>query len=247
MKTLKKLLIRVVLVVVALLVILFLARNFIARKAVEVGVTKVTGFPLEIGSVNVDLFGGKLEVKNLKLTNPPEFHGGVFVDMPNLKVNYRTLSMLSSTPHINEIVVNVEQLLLVKDEKGESNANALQAKVSPPAKATPEGTEKPTEEKKAKYQVDVVRAHVGTIIKRKYVNGLPSDVKITLDRDIEIKNVTESSSITALVMKAILGPVGEVAGDLVKGVGGAVKGAGDAVQKAGKGLFDMFNKSAPKK
>ena len=240
----KKLLWKILVVLVVLLVVLFFARNFIARKVVEVGVTQVTSFPLQIGSVNVGLFSGKLEVRNLKLMNPPEFHGGVFVDMPNFMVNYRTFSMLSGTPHINEIVVNVEQVLLVKNEKGESNVNALQAKVSPPAKVTPKETEKP---KKAKYQVDLVRAHVGTIIKRVYADGRPSDTKLTLNRDIEIKNLSESSSITSLVLQVMLGPVGEVAGDLVKGVGGAVKGAGDTVGKAGKSVFDTLKKAIPQK
>lgn len=234
MKTLKKFLTRVVLVFVVLLVILFLARNFIARKAVEVGVTKLTGFPLQIGSVNVSLFSGKLEVQNLKLINPPEFHGGIFVDMPDFKVDYRTLSMLSGAPHVNEVVVNVEQVVLVKNEKGESNDKVLQAKVSPPAKATPKETEKPKDGKKAKYQVDLVQVHMGTIIKRSYANGRPSDTKLTLNRDTEIKNVTESSSITALVMQVMLGQVGEVAGDLVKGVG-----------STGKGLFDTIKKAVP--
>ena len=46
----KKILVRILAVLVVLVVAAFLFRNFIARKAVEVGVKQVTGFPLEISS-----------------------------------------------------------------------------------------------------------------------------------------------------------------------------------------------------
>jgi hypothetical protein len=256
-----KLLKRIVLVLVVLVVAAFFARNFIARKAVEIGAKQMTGFPLEIGSVNLGLFNGTLEVHDLKLLNPPEFHGGVFVDLPVFKVDYVTLSMLSGAPHIKELTVNVEQVVLVKNEKGETNADVLQAKVSPPAKAQPKG-EQPAKEappaketKKAKYQVDLVQLHVGSVVRKVYASGgQPSEKKIPLNQDIKITNLNESTSITAIIMQATLGPVGAVAGDLVKGVGDAVKGVGDAakgvtdsVGKTGKGLFDSIKKAVPQK
>lgn len=244
MQNMKKILIRVGIALVALLVVLYLGRNFIARKAVEVGTEKVTGFPMEIGAVNVGILSGTLEVRDLKLMNPPEFHGGTFVDLPHFKLDYRTMSMLTGKPHINEVVVNVEQVVLVKNEKGETNANALQAKVTPASKESAAG-EPATEAGKAKYQVDVVRVHVGTVIKKVYGKGQPAETKITLNQDIEIKDMNESDSITALVMQAALGPVAEVAGDVVKSVGDVTKGATDTIQKTGKGLFDTMKKVVP--
>jgi len=254
----KKILIKLLMVVVVLGVVAFLARNFIARKSVEVGVKKLTGFPLEIGKVDVGVFGGTLEVNNLKLTNPPEFHGGTFVDLPLFKVDYTTLSMLTGSPHIKELVVNVEEVVLVTNEKGEINAQAIQNKLiaSKPAST---GSEKPSEpkkeEKKAKYQVDLVRVHIGTIIKRTYSkDGKPNDIKIVMNTDREFKDISESTSLSALVTQVVFGQLGGVAGELVKGVGDTFKGAGDTVkgasdtlQKTGKGLFDGFKKAIPQK
>ena len=62
----KKLLWIVPAVLVLLLVVLFLSRNVIARVSVEYGAKKVTGFPLKIGSVDVGLFSGKVDVRDLK-------------------------------------------------------------------------------------------------------------------------------------------------------------------------------------
>ena len=131
MKTLKKLILPTFLVFVALLVILVLERNFVARMAVEVGVTKVTGFPLEIDSVKLGLFSSKVDVHNLKLMNPPEFKEKMFVDMPQLYVDYRLGSMLKGAPHINDMLINIKHLVIVKNNKGETNAKKLKGIVSP--------------------------------------------------------------------------------------------------------------------
>jgi hypothetical protein len=254
----KKILIKLILLVVVLGVVAFLARNIIARISVEYGVKKMTGFPLEIGRVDVGLLNGTLEVTNLKLSNPSEFHGGTFVDLPLFKVDYTTLSMLTGSPHIKELVVNVEQVMLVKNEKGEVNAQAIQNKLVA-AKPASTGGEQPSEpakvEKKAKYQVDLVRIHIGTLIKRTYgKDGKPNDIKIVMNVDREFKNISESTSISSLVTQVVFGQLGNVAGELVKGVGDtfkgagdAVKGAGDALQKTGKGLFDGIKKAIPQK
>jgi len=252
----KKLLVRIVLVLVALVVVLFLARNFIARKSVEIGTKQLTGFPLDIGSVNLGVFGGVLEVQNLKLMNPPEFKGGTFVDLPLFKVDYYTMSMLSGSPHLKEVNVNLEQVVVVKNEKGETNANVIQERISPAEESESAETKPaPKEEKKQAYRVDLVKVHIGTVIIQDYSKGGKlSEKKMTLNRDIELENVTESTSISALVMKAALGPVADVAGGLVKDVGALTDAAGKAVsgtvgnvEKAGKGLFDSFKKAIPQK
>jgi hypothetical protein len=241
----KKVLRWVLIVIVAGVVVLFLARNFIVRKAVEVGVTQVTGFPLEIGSLDIGVFSGQLGVGNLKLMNPPEFNEPLFVDMPLFKVDYNTFSMLSGSPHIKELVVNVNEVVVVKNQKGQTNANVIQEKLSPSTTGKSGGEQKPATTKKTPYRVDLVRVHIGTVITKDFSKAPPTERKLTLNRDVEFKDLTESSSISALVMKTILGPLGDVAGDLVKGVGGTLKGTSQTIEKTGKGFFDTIKKAVP--
>src|ERR1035438_1671559 len=126
----KKLLWKILPGLVVLLAGIFLARNFIARVSVEYGAKKITGFPLEIGSVDVGLFSSKVDVRNLKLMNPPEFQEKMFVDMPQLYIDYRLRSMLSGAPHINDMLINIKQLVVVKTDKGDSNAMKLKDRKS---------------------------------------------------------------------------------------------------------------------
>ena len=248
----KKLLVRILFVIVTLVVIGVLGRNFIARKSVEIGVKGVTGFPLEIGAVQVGLLSGQLDVRNLKLMNPPEFEDQRFVDLPLFHVQYELGSLLKGVPHVKEIVVNVQQVVIVKNAKGQSNANAIQDKLAPTGD-TPEKSAQPAvPAKKLAYQVDLVRVHIGTVVKKDYSKGQPTEQTIPFNRDIVFENISESTSISALVMKVVFGQLGDVAGGLIKNagelsksLGGVGKDAAQTLQQTGKGLFDNVRKAIP--
>lgn len=235
----KKLLIRIVIGLVALLVILFLARNFIARRSVEIGATKATGFPLTIGSVDVGLFSSKLDVHDLKLMNPPDFSERMFVDMPQLFVDYRLGSMFSGAPHVNDMLINIKQLVIVKNDKGDSNAMKLKGIVSPPGSTS-----------STKYSVDKLRIHVGTVTT---VDRTGKRKDVPLNVDATYNNITDSTDISRLVLLTVMSQVrlpeiGIKPEDLKKSLEGVTGVAGEVLKgatEAGKGLFDTIKKAVP--
>src|SRR5437667_7929153 len=184
----KKLLLWGAVVVLGLVVVLVLGRNVIARKSVEIGAERITGFPLQIGAVNVGLLNGQLDVDNLKLMNPPEFEDKLFVDLPKLHIDYRLGSMLAGAPHINDMLVDINQLVVVKNGKGESNAQKLKGVTS---------SDKPSS---AKYRVDQLRIHVGTVTIKDYSRGKPSERTIPLNVNASYKDITDSTDISRLVL-----------------------------------------------
>ncbi len=235
----KKLLLRILIGVVVLLVVLFLARNFIARKSVEIGATKATGFPLTIGSVDVGLFSSKLDVRDLKLMNPPDFPEKMFVDMPQLYVDYRLGSMFSGAPHVNDMLINIKQLVIVKNDKGDSNAMKLKGVVSPPGSTS-----------STKYSVDKLRIHVGTVTT---VDRSGKRKDMPLNVDATYNNITDSTDISRLVLLTVMSQVhlpdiGIKTDDLKKGLGNVTDAAGKTLQgvsETGKGLFESLKKAVP--
>jgi len=228
---------------IVLLAVLFLSRNVIARVSVEIGAKKVTGFPLKIGSVDVGLFSGKLDVRDLTLMNPPEFQEKMFVDMPQLYVDYRLGSMLSGAPHINDMLINIKQLVIVKTDKGDSNAMKLKGVVSSGG-----GSKSST-----KYQVDRLRIQVGTVTIKDYSRAKPTERTLTLNLQRTYKNISDSTDITRLVLLSIAGSVplpdiGIKPEDLKKGLGNVTDAAGGAlkgVTEQTKGLFNNLQKALP--
>ena len=243
----KKLLLRTFVVLVVLVVIGYLARNFIARRSVEIGVTRLTGFPLEIGAMDVGLFSSQLDIRDLKLMNSADFPEKLFVDLPLFHVSYKLGSLLTGAPHVKELVVNVQEVVIVKNAAGRTNANAIQDKLAPAGSGAEGGPEKPAAApaKKTAYRVDLLRVHIGTVVMKDFSKAQPSERKLTLNRDVIFENITESTSISALVMNVVFGQLGDVAGGLIKGFGGLGKDATQSLQKTGKGLFDSLKKAIP--
>jgi len=232
----KKLLWIVPTVLVLLLVVLFLSRNVIARVSVEYGAKKVTGFPLKIGSVDVGLFSGKVDVRDLTLMNPPEFQEKMFVDMPELYVDYRLGSMLSGAPHINDMLINIKQLVIVKTDKGDSNAMKLKGVVSSGG-----GSKSST-----KYQVDQLRIQVGTVTIKDYSRTKPTERTLTLNLQRTYKNISDSTDITRLVLLSIAGSVplpdiGIKPEDLKKDLGNVTDAAGATLKGVTEQTKDLFN------
>ncbi len=243
----KKLLGGAGLAVAGLLVLVILARNFIARKSVEFGTERITGFPLTIESVNVGLLNGQLDVTGLKLMNPPEFQDREFVDLRKLHVDYRLGSMLAAAPHINDMLVDIDHLVIVKNTNGVSNTQKLKGVAS---------SNKPS---KTKYRVDLLRIHVGNVIVRDYSRNKPLEKKVPLDITATYRDITDSTDITRLVLMTVVSQaripeIGISANDLKKQLGPVGGAAGEMIgtttnllEQTGKGLLDTIKKTVPPK
>jgi hypothetical protein len=230
----KKLLWGIIATLAVLVAILFLARNVIARKSVEYGAKKVTGFPLTIGSVDLELFSSKVDVHDLRLMNPPEFQEKMFVDMPELYVDYRLPSMFGGVPHVNDMLINIKQLVIVKN-KTDSNVQKLKGVVSPAGSRS-----------STKYAVDKLRIHVGTVTIKDYSRPKPSERDITLNLDRAYNNITDSTDISRLVLFTVLGQVhipdiGINANDLKKNLTNVTNQAGQALQGAGEAIGSLLD------
>jgi len=236
--------------VIVLAAVLFSARNVIARKSVEVGVEKITGFPMTVGSVDMNVFGSKLDVRNIRLTNPSDFPDKLFIEMPQLYVDYRFGSMLAGAPHLHDLFLNLEHIVIVKNAKGESNLQRLKGVGSSGGSSR---------KSSAKYQVEQIRIHVGKVTIKDYSRAKPTERILTLNLDRTFKDISDSTDITRLVLLSIAGsiPLPDLGintaeltkqlGSVTDSAGKVVGGAAAAAEKAGKGIFDTIKKAVPQK
>jgi uncharacterized protein involved in outer membrane biogenesis len=236
----KPLLKKILLIALGLVVVLLVALNFIVRKSVEVGVEKATGFPLAIDSMSVSLVRSRVDARGVHMTNPADFEERKFVTLGQLYVDYRLPSMLSGAPHVNEMIIDVNELVVVKNAKGESNVQRIKGIV-----ASDSGSS-------TKYRVDTLRVKVGTVVIKDFSRGKPTERAMALNVSATYNNITDSTDISRLVLLTVMSQVklpdiGIKADDLKKGLGDAVKGAGETLEKAGKGLMDAIKQVVPEK
>ncbi|MCX6899879.1 MAG: hypothetical protein NT105_14410 [Verrucomicrobia bacterium] len=251
-----KTLLRLIVVLIVLAAGLYLGRNFITQQSLEVGVKKMTGFSLKIGSLDLALGQSRIAVRDLSLLNPPEFEEPVFVEMPELTVDYDAGSMLGGTPHLKNLVLDLKRIVIVRTKNGDSNAMKLKGALGSGGGG------------KSHYKVDTLRLKIGTVELKDYKSGNTMKRSIPLNLDDTYHNFTDATDINRLVLLTVLkkaglpnigidvgqltgslGNITNVAGETVKGLadtlGKAGAGAADTVQKTGKGLFDSLKNIVP--
>lgn len=219
---------------VALVVTAYCGRNYLAHRVIARAAAKHWEFPLKIGAVEWSLRDGTLAVRDLQVFNPPEFQEKLLADVSLLKADYDTRSLFGDTPHLKELVLQAREIVIVKNERGESNGTRFQAVDSTGhASATAKTT----------YRVDTLTLFIGTVVTKDYSKGKPTERRLTLNQKIVFRNITESTSLTELLSRTLFGQVNTVVGDALKTADTTAKTATGTVEKTGTSLFERLKKT----
>jgi len=135
------LLILVVLAVVGLVV----AVDHYAGEIASTFVKEKTGFELTYASQDVNLFKGLVDFQGLKLTNSSHFPVPDFVDMNEIKTAVEPRSVFGDRIVVDEVVVDLKNVTIVKMADGTYNAKAFAdaLKAGIPATQSAAAQEKP--------------------------------------------------------------------------------------------------------
>jgi uncharacterized protein involved in outer membrane biogenesis len=114
----------VVLVVLAVAAVLLL--NTIVKQVVESRMRARTGMDARIGMVDVGLLSPTITIENFKLYNTADFGGSIFIDMPELHLEYDPLAFRSGKLHFKLVRLDLAEIALVQDKKGRMNVQDLE-------------------------------------------------------------------------------------------------------------------------
>lgn len=124
-KWLFKWMFRLFLLAVVLTVAFFLSLNSILRVLVERDIRAQTGLDAEIGKFSLRFFGPAVEIKDLKIYNPPSFGGTLFLDIPEIHAEFDRAALLRHEIHFTLLRLNLGELDIVKNQAGQTNIFAL--------------------------------------------------------------------------------------------------------------------------
>jgi hypothetical protein len=127
MKWLFKWLFRLVLLVVVLTVVLLLSLNSILRVWAEHRIRAQTGMDAEIGRFSLGLTEPTVTIQNLKLYNSTNFDGTLFLDIPEIHVEYDRAALAKREIHLTLLRFNLGELDIVKNEAGRTNILSIGA------------------------------------------------------------------------------------------------------------------------
>jgi uncharacterized protein involved in outer membrane biogenesis len=125
---------RLVVLAVVLVIIFALSLDSLTRVYMEHQIRAQTGMDAEIGRVSIGLVEPRLEIRDLKLYNPPAYGGTLFIDIPEFHVEYDRLALAESKLHLTLVRLNLGEVDIVKNETGQTNIFALGLALPAPAK-----------------------------------------------------------------------------------------------------------------
>jgi len=123
-----------VLVLLILLTIAFF-RNRLCEALISAATTKVTGLTLSLEKINLDVLRSTLEMRGVTLLNPPGFEPIALGRAEEVFVKYDLLDCLRGRLHLRQVRVRINEINIIRNEKGKSNVSAF--KRAPSKKPNP--------------------------------------------------------------------------------------------------------------
>jgi hypothetical protein len=116
---------RAAITAVVLLVIILLSLNTIVRVVMEHNIRAQTGMDAEIGRVEIGLTKPTLEIRDLKIYNPPSFGGTPFLNIAEIHVEYDRVALAEKKIHLTLLRFNLAELEVVKNQNGYLNIDKM--------------------------------------------------------------------------------------------------------------------------
>ena len=197
----------ILLVIVVVLVVISFFRDFIIKEGIGIGIKSVLGSEGRVGNFSMSLLGQKVRIKDLKIYNPEGFPKEVFLDMPDIKVDYDLPAMLKQELHLPLIVVDMNEMVVIKNKDGLLNVDELkiikEQKAAHPDKTNKEEkkTEKPAE---LKMKIDKMTLTVGRVIYKDYSQSDPPVIKVydAGIKDKTFENISSAQQMAVLILAA---------------------------------------------
>jgi hypothetical protein len=213
------------------LFILGVLKDAVIKVGVETGVQVVTGLKMKIGSFGVGLMNTLVDIKNLRIMNPAGFKDKNMLNMSEIYVDYDLPAIFGGKVHLTEARINMQEFMVVKNEKGELNLNSLKM-----VQAQKTGG-KPQEKSAGKLpdiQIDKLTLKIGKVIYKDYSKGgEPSVTEFNINLNEEYKNITNPYTLASLiVVKAMMStPIAGLANFDMRGMQGSVSETMAGAQK----------------
>jgi hypothetical protein len=110
-----------------ILLVLLIGRNFFIKLGVQAGVKNVLGLKITIDKLNVGLFQSVVRIEGLTIYNPEGFKEETLAEAPLIYIDYELSSILKGEMHCTKIEVDIKEIIIIKNNKGEINLNSLKA------------------------------------------------------------------------------------------------------------------------
>jgi len=236
---------RITFIFIIVVVILFAGKNMVAKVVVEQGVQAALGLPLKIKKF--DIGASHVGITELNLFSPAGFSNEVMFHAPEIFVDYNFGDLLKGKIHLEDIRLDFDKFVIVKNKEGQTNIDALRPKkkeAQPKETTKDEGGSK-KKGKAPKIQIDHLSLKIGKVIYKDYSKDKLTIKEFTVNISEEMNDVTDlkllaSTIATKAIAKAALNTLVDFNMDALKDASAVPMQAIDTLKNTAETLRDVI-------
>ncbi len=108
--------------IILAIIVLVVARNTIIGWMIDFSLKKKGGFSADIHSVALKLSQPNLLIQDLKILNPKgSYRESLAAKVDRLEVNYDPMAFYRGEPRLQKLVIDISEIMIVKNRAGEMN------------------------------------------------------------------------------------------------------------------------------
>lgn len=227
---------RLLVVLVLLGVAVVLGRNTIGNWMGAAVFRKATGFPTFISALDIKLTRPEIVMRDVAIRNPLDaFREPRAVEISRLEATYAPGSMLRGPPHFRRVVMEISEVVVVKNAAGETNLKRFQHDVDPKHREGTSGYSR-------KFQIDELVVSLGNVLYLDESRGSAQPRVFAVNAHKQVyRNVKSSKDIQKIVMNLV---TKALPANLYL-IPETVNSVKETVEKGTSGLLDLFRKKEP--
>lgn len=195
-------------IVVVVLFILNIIKDPIIQTVITGVGSNVVGAPVKLSRFSLGLFSQKVRLKGLRLYNPPGFPKETLVDIPEIGVDYDLGSFLKGKLHLPLVIVDVKEMTIIRNEKGEFNVDSLKVVEEQKAAAKKKDDKSKKDGQIPPFHIDVMKLNIGRVVYKDYSQGGQPVVQVydVALKDKKFEDISSVEQMITIVMVQGMGP-----------------------------------------
>lgn len=190
---------RLVLLTVVLVIGLLLLKDTLIKNLLERHLRQRTGLPTRIEKMEVGLMTPTVSIQNLVLHNSAEFGGSIFLDIPDLYLEYQPNGLAFGNMRLKLLRLQLREISVVENLQGQTNLVSFLAHAGPGGGRG--GSKSGWLELTG---IDLLNLSVGRVrYEHLRFPRRNQDVQLNLQNQI-IPNIQSEQDLTALLLKILL-------------------------------------------
>ncbi|MCP4255230.1 MAG: hypothetical protein GY775_17845 [Candidatus Scalindua sp.] len=192
---------------VVILVILATVKDYMIKSALEIATRQIVGVDAAIDQFSLKVINQSVAINGFRLYQPESFPEGIFIDITEISTSCDVSSLLRKKIHIPKLVLNLKEVVLIKDKSGNLNVDALKIARNKESKTQ-------DEKSKIDFQIDEMTLTIGKVYYKKYGQD---DKPVIKAYDIGIKdkrfeNITSPEQLASKIIGSVMKPMASRAG-----------------------------------